>query len=226
MNLGRSEQIHEIAAALAKAQGKIEGASKDKQNPHLKNRYADLASAWDACRAALSENGISVVQAPGDGDAGAISVTTLLMHQSGQWLEGRLSMRPAKGDPQSIGSVITYARRYSLMAMVGIAPEDDDGNAAAGRSHDQQQQQSPQQQVAPRDREGHVPMVEEIHNAVNEIRRAIDQCNDLGALNNLYADRKATMAKIRTADEAAFKAVMSYFTARKAEIEASSQAAE
>lgn len=125
-----SEQINELAAALAKAQGQIEGAKKDSINPHFKNRYADLASVWDACREALTTNGLSVVQSAENCEAG-YGVTTMLLHTSGQWIRGTLYLKPAKDDPQGAGSALTYARRYALAAMVGIAPEDDDANAAS-----------------------------------------------------------------------------------------------
>jgi len=134
-----SETINEIAAALAKAQGQIEGAKKDKKNPHLKNDYADLASVWDACREALTTNGLSVAQAAETNGEGAYGVTTMLMHSSGQWMSGTLYLRPMKDDPQGAGSALTYARRYALAAMVGVAPADDDGNAAS---------QKPEQKVA------------------------------------------------------------------------------
>lgn len=125
-----SDQIKDIATALAKAQAEIEGAKKDSTNPHFKSSYADLASVWDACRKALTVNGLSVVQGPVS-DEGRVGVTTMLMHSSGQWLESTFFMRPTKDDPQGAGSALTYARRYALAAMVGVAPEDDDGNAAS-----------------------------------------------------------------------------------------------
>ena len=125
-----SEQINELAAALAKAQGQIEGAKKDSINPHFKNRYADLSSVWDACREALTTNGLSVVQSAENCEAG-YGVTTMLLHTSGQWMRGTLYLKPTKDDPQGAGSALTYARRYALSAMIGIAPEDDDANAAS-----------------------------------------------------------------------------------------------
>ena len=125
-----SEQINEIATSLAKAQSVIEAAVKDSTNPHFKSSYADLASVWDACRKALTGNGLSVVQGPVS-DEGRVGVTTMLMHSSGQWIADTLFMRPIKDDPQGVGSCITYARRYALAAMVGVAPADDDGNAAS-----------------------------------------------------------------------------------------------
>lgn len=126
----RSATIAAIADAMAKAQAKIKGASKDKTNPHYKNDYADLASVWDACRAALSENGIAVLQPP-TAIGPKVTVTTMLVHKSGEWIEADLEMTAQQNTPQGIGSCITYARRYGLAAMVGVAPEDDDGNAAS-----------------------------------------------------------------------------------------------
>lgn len=120
----------ELFAALAKAQASIQGAQKGNTNPHFKAKYADLASVWDACREALTSNGLSVTQLPSS-DGETVSVRTILAHESGQWISSTLRMRPTKADPQGVGSALTYARRYSLAAMVGVAPEDDDGNAAS-----------------------------------------------------------------------------------------------
>lgn len=128
-----SETINEIAAALAKAQGEMAGAKKDSTNPHFRSKYADLASVWEACRGALSSNGIAVVQALQSDDPEIVGVTTVLTHSSGQWMSSGFCMRPTKADPQGIGSCVTYARRYALAAMVGVAPEDDDGEGAHGR---------------------------------------------------------------------------------------------
>lgn len=128
-----SESINEISAALAKAQGQIENAIKDSSNPFFKSKYADLTSVWAACRKQLSENGLSVIQSPEESSHG-ISVVTMLCHSSGQWIRSKYSMPcdSSKLTPQVIGSAITYARRYALSAMVGIAPhDDDDGNEAS-----------------------------------------------------------------------------------------------
>jgi hypothetical protein len=103
----------------------MRGAVKDSANPFFKSKYADLASIWDACREPLSKNELAIIQIPQcDG------IETILAHSSGEWIKGFLKISPAKQDAQSIGSALTYARRYALAAMVGIAPEDDDGNAA------------------------------------------------------------------------------------------------
>jgi len=139
--MNHSDSIAALGAALAKAQGMIEGARKDSANPHFKSKYADLASCWDACREALSKNGLAVVQAPGEAASGVVEMTTMLVHESGEWISERLTIPLAKVDAQGYGSAVTYARRYALTAMVGIAPEDDDGNAAvAGKGADNNHQ--------------------------------------------------------------------------------------
>jgi hypothetical protein len=136
--MNQSESIAALSAALAKAQGVMEGATKDSSNPFFKSKYADLSSVWDACRKPLSDNGLSVVQTsefiPEHPDM--VCIETLLCHSSGEWIKGRLAVKPVKADPQSVGSCITYLRRYSLQSIVGIAPEDDDGNAASGKHDD------------------------------------------------------------------------------------------
>ena len=124
-----SEQINELAGALAKAQGKMENASLNKVNPHFKSKYADLAGIRDAVTPALAANGIAVVQAL-DTDEGGLTVVTRLVHTSGQWMESVCPI-DAGGTMQAKGSAITYARRYSLSAICCIAAdEDDDANAA------------------------------------------------------------------------------------------------
>ena len=127
-----SETLGKLSEALAKAQGAIEGAKKERNNPFFHARYAALSSVWDACREPLSKNGLSVIQLPGNTGEG-LFVDSILLHSSGEWISSRLHMNPVKDDPQGVGSAITYARRYGLQALVGIAPMDDDGEAAMGR---------------------------------------------------------------------------------------------
>ena len=127
--MNRSEQVNELAAALAKAQGELKGALKDSANPFFKSKYADLTSVWDACRNALTTNNLAVVQAPRMIENG-VAVETMLVHASGQWVAETLELPVSKADAQGVGSAITYARRYALASFVGVAPEDDDGNAA------------------------------------------------------------------------------------------------
>ncbi len=132
MEMMQTPDIGELAAALAAAQAEITNAVKTSVNPFYKSRYADLATVFDACRAPLAKNGLAVIQTTDGTDGSLVVVVTTLAHKSGQWIRGRLVMRADKTDPQTIGKCITYARRYALSAMVGVAPEDDDGNAASG----------------------------------------------------------------------------------------------
>lgn len=132
----RSDEIKDIAGALAKAQQAIEGAVKGNVNPAFRSKYADLGAVWDAIREPLTGHGISVLQQLTT-EENRVACTTLLMHSSGQWIEFAPFVVPvSKQDAQGFGSAATYCRRYSLMAAVGIAPIDDDGNGngAVGRS--------------------------------------------------------------------------------------------
>lgn len=131
----QSTEIGELAKALSQAQGQIKGAVKEAENPYYKSTYANLAAVWDACREPLSKNGLAVIQTTSNDNGNIITVITTLVHSSGQWISGRLSLQPVKVDPQSIGSAITYARRYALSAIVGVSPEDDDGESAMGRNN-------------------------------------------------------------------------------------------
>jgi len=124
---------NEIAAALAIAQGKMGKAVKESTNPAFRAKYADLGNVMDACLPALNGEGISVIQ-PFRTDGDAFFVDTILLHKSGQSLSCSVPLIVNKRDMQGLGSAMTYARRYGLMAMAGIAPEDDDGNAAV-RAH-------------------------------------------------------------------------------------------
>ena len=128
----QSESIAALAAALSKAQADITGALKDSSNPFYKSRYADLASCWDACRKQLAANGLAVIQTTNTTDAGVVLVTTLA-HSSGEWIRGVLPVVTKDNGPQAQGSGITYARRYALAAIVGLAQIDDDAEAAQAR---------------------------------------------------------------------------------------------
>lgn len=139
--MAKSEQINELALALSKVQGEIEGAIKDAMNPHFKSKYADLTSCWESCREQLSKHEIAVVQSNDDTDT-HLCLTTTLIHKSGQWIDGTLKMERKVDDKgarkdmnaQQIGSAITYFRRYALCSMIGICPEDDDANAISQKN--------------------------------------------------------------------------------------------
>lgn len=119
-----------IATALVKAQKAFAPALKSSTNPHFKSKYADLSACVEAVVDSLNDNGIFLNQQTSESDSGVI-VETVFIHESGELLNcGKLHVPASKQDPQGYGSALTYARRYSLMAACGIAPEDDDGEAA------------------------------------------------------------------------------------------------
>ena len=120
-----------IEVALAAAQSEMTKALKSAANPHLKSNYADLGSVMDACMGPLNSNGIALVQRIGAADGIHYVETTLTHGESDTRLSCTVSLFIQKQDMQGYGSAVTYARRYGLMAMAGIAPEEDDGHAAA-----------------------------------------------------------------------------------------------
>jgi hypothetical protein len=131
--LNHSESIANLAKALSIVQGKLTYAVKDSANPFFKSKYADLESVWDACRSLLAENGLCVMQFPGtysDLDK-SMSLTTILSHSSGEYISQEMSVPMSKVDAQGAGSCLSYMRRYSLAAVVGVVQADDDGNAAS-----------------------------------------------------------------------------------------------
>ncbi len=132
--MNQSENICDLAIALAKCQGEMEPAVKDSLNPHFKSRYADLNSVWSACREPLSKNGLSVVQTMETINE-KLFLHTLLLHSSGQWIRSTMPVVTAKNDAQGIGSGLSYARRYSLSAICGISQDDDDGEAAMPKNN-------------------------------------------------------------------------------------------
>jgi len=159
-----SPELDQLAAALAKAQAQVKGAAKDSVNPQLRNKYADLASVWEACRDALTANGLAVSQHPGC-DGVMATVDTILLHQSGQFISSRLTApiipqtynreAPPMVTAQATIAAVTYLRRTALAAVVGVAPADDDGQEASGHSAGTpapmpRPQSAPQQAPAPR----------------------------------------------------------------------------
>ena len=127
----QSESIANLAKALSIVQGKLTHAKKDSANPFFKSKYADLESVWDACRSLLAENGLAVMQFPGEFVDGTMSLNTVLTHSSGEFMSYQMSVPVTKPDAQGAGSALTYMRRYALAAVVGVVQADDDGNAAS-----------------------------------------------------------------------------------------------
>lgn len=128
--MNSSEQINEIATALAKAQGEIANPAKEAENPHFRSRYADLAAGINAVKNALSANGIAVVQATFMSED-VMMLSTRLVHSSGQWFGSEYPVIKFPCKHQEAGSALTYSRRYALFALAGIAGDDDDGNEAS-----------------------------------------------------------------------------------------------
>lgn len=134
--MNKSESIANLAMSLAKFQGEMTNPKNSADNPFFKSRYAPLSEVINTIRPILAKHGLSVLQAP-SGDGASITITTLLMHSSGEWLEpDPLTLRADKPTAQGAGSAITYGRRYGLSAILGIASEeDDDGNSATGNNN-------------------------------------------------------------------------------------------
>lgn len=136
--------IGQLGAALAKAQGAMEAATKDAKGNY--GKYATLAAIWDACRKPLSDNGLAVIQMPSV-EGNTVKVRTVLVHESGEQIEDTCEAVAADPSPQKVGGVITYLRRYSLAAFVGVAPDDDDDAQSAQPAAGQTVQRQPRQQT-------------------------------------------------------------------------------
>lgn len=147
--MSQSDQLNELATALARAQGQMDSAKKDADNPFFKSKYADLASVVNAIRAPFSENGLAYVQLPVPCEGDEVAVDTVLMHASGQWISSRTQVPVTKQDAQGYGSALTYARRYGLQAIAGVAADDDDGNAAASAKPKPRAARLPERPVTP-----------------------------------------------------------------------------
>ncbi|KAF0675100.1 ERF family protein [Profundibacterium mesophilum] len=171
-----------IAMALARAQMQMGKALKSESNKHFNTKYADLSDVMDACLPALNQNGIAVIQPTGEDD-GQRFVRTVLVHgDSGETLECRTPLIVGKNDMQGYGSAVTYGRRYGLMCMAGIAPDDDDGNAAAAAAP-----------ASSRTERGPDRAAQDSHDA--DVARAIASIQretDLQSLGAFWADLRST----------------------------------
>lgn len=141
----RSENIVEFSKALSAFNAEVGALAKDAENPFFKSNYLSLDKIIEETRPILQKHGLSVMQFP-SGDGSTVSVTTMLLHVSGEYIESDpLTMKPVKNDPQAIGSCVSYARRYSLQAILSLntGAEDDDGNNASGKNKGSQNNQPP-----------------------------------------------------------------------------------
>jgi hypothetical protein len=196
-----------IAIAFVKAKRAFGPALKDKNNPAFRSKYADLGACIEAVDSALLENGIALIQETSE-DLTGVTIETVLLHESGEMIRGgKLHVPAAKQDPQGYGSALTYARRYSLMATCGIAPEDDDGNAAA-QAMRQRGHALPEDEIA--------AMLAGIENA----KTVADAKSATEAAHEIAAHDPAALARINVAVEAKRAAFVKARTKRETEVAA------
>ena len=138
--MNKSESIAKLAVALCEVQKTELFALTSKKNPFFKSKYADLSSVWDAIRLPLTSNGLAITQTTVSDNTDGVTIETTLMHISGEYISGSLYIKPEKNTPQGFGSAFTYGRRYALMAIIGISPEDDDGERATARNRKDQRE--------------------------------------------------------------------------------------
>ena len=131
-----SASLGAIAPALVAALAEIGGVAKGKTNPAFKSKYATLENVIEASKGILASHGIALLQFPAAFSGGAMSLDTVLLHESGEWLSGEeaFGVATSKSDPQAVGSALTYARRYAQMAVLNMPAVDDDGEAAMQRT--------------------------------------------------------------------------------------------
>jgi len=216
-----SPTIGKLSLALSKAQALMEAASRDSSNPFYKSKYADLASVWRACRKELADNELAITQLP-TGKPPTIGLVTILTHSSNEFIASSFAVETKKQDPQSVGSAISYLKRYALSAMVGIATDgDDDGNAASGKGNQQpvnnqrqgnynqnngNQQQKPKQnqqkqQVKPFDLNGTIAAFDTLGITKGDLQAFLQkpleklEASDISALRKYYQEAKAMVVK-------------------------------
>lgn len=234
-----SPSFGKIAEAIAAAQSEIDNAEKDATNPAFRSKYATLASVYNACRPALAKHKVAVIQVPFNLPEGDIGIATLLAHPSGEWIKGRLYCKPTKYDAHGVGSVLTYMRRYSLSAMVGVAPEDDDGNA--GVSKPSEQKAPPARQTAHKENslnasdgggqlqpggETEQQKRDRIQAAYNAISKEIAETLDHADLDDLRTRHEAAVEEIREFSPTSYEKLKQRVAKRKEQITAGPGAAD
>ena len=183
-----------LYAALAAAQAEMGRALKDTTNPHFRSKYADLASVQDACMPALTKHGIAVLQPAHDDETGRYVKTIFVHGETGESVECRVPLIVSKNDMQGYGSASTYARRYGLMGMAGIAPDDDDGNAAAKSPPKEEKPAAPPQ------------------HAIDAAKQSLFNAANLDALKSIWTELPNDIRAVRDVENAK--------DARKAELDA------
>jgi len=215
--------LKQIAEALVKAQKGFSPALKQSNNPHFRSKYADLATCVEAVIDALNNNGIALMQMTHECQDG-VTVETVFIHASGELLSaGKLHVPAVKHDAQGYGSALTYARRYSLMAACGIAPEDDDGNAAVktpprGGVISAPQQPAPDPKPEPKPQEVVKGTAEVVDFAMQIFTTFLPEAKSEKELNTFWKENIATVNQIKSADETKYVELLGAFKKRKDEI--------
>jgi len=213
--------VKQIATALVKAQKEFGPALKTSTNPHLKNKYANLASVVEAVIDALNNNGIYLMQMTHETPDGAMAETVFL-HESGEMLSaGKLFFPASKHDAQGYASSLSYVRRYSLMAACGIAPEDDDGNAASKPvpKPAPKVETKPEPKVEAKPEPKPVQTNEGVANfAMSMFIEFLPSAKTEAELNAFWKENKEAVAKIKAHDESLYVDLLAKFKARKDEI--------
>lgn len=185
--------LDKIAPAFVAAQAEIGGVEKDSKNPAFKSRYASLEAVIDAAKPILIKHQLAFLQMPGALTEHGLSVTTMILHESGQHISSTLTVPLSKRDPQGAGSAITYACRYSLMAMLGMPPVDDDGEAAMDRP-------APRQEAKPAPAPANDAPRQANDRAIEAykvtFKFAVDKCDFESEVRQLWADQAAERKKL------------------------------
>jgi hypothetical protein len=201
-----AEGIKNLSAALLAFQAETTGVKRDAKNPHFKSAYATLEAVIDTARPHLQKHGIAFTQAPGALVDGALEITTMLVHpMSGEWMRSTVHVPLTKRDAQGVGSAITYACRYSLMAALGLPPTDDDGESASRHNVTPLRPESPAD-----DFPGGAVLDEAV--AV-ELRRQIDLAKSINALTDLMMTEKV-QGRLKGLSQEARDAIRDYGKAR------------
>lgn len=174
----------ELLKAFVAAQGEMDAVYKNANNPAFKTKYANLSAVLEAVMPALSKHGLALIQSASYDDDG-VAVETIIAHTGGGMMTTTLRAKPQNATPQGVGSVVTYLRRYSVMAVTAVAPEDDDGNAGT--------------MAAPKAAKQSAPSAAQMFLA--DIRKRAEACTDNACLDQLYLDQKDFAATVLDAPE-------------------------
>jgi hypothetical protein len=201
-----SATLAAISPALVAALGQLRGVAKDSKNPHFKNDYASLEAVIETARPVLAEHGLAFMQGLGEYVGGAMTVSTRIIHESGEWIESDFQMPVAKSDPQGTASASTYARRYSLMGILGLPAVDDDGEAAS-RPTTQPPANEPRRDTGPGPVDGkdfygcsgpgqsaHAAKAGGLHNVMDAMRQEIDSLPTTTALREWIEKNREDIA--------------------------------